>query len=475
MKKALLILSAAAAFCTAKAQTTGTLPPAQQTAIETAILGEMRVSATPGAALAVIGNNRVMYEKWFGRANTLTNQSLNDSTLFQIGSVTKIFTALALLTELKKAGIDVHAPIGDVIKGLSPGLSKLSYHQLLSHTGGLADYWPSPAEGNLGVLAYFQDKGDRLFFARPGEVFSYCNTGFALAGLALEKLSGKPYPDAIGEIILQPLKLNNTTFDFLSVACKSFSAGHMVDPASGKVVPWILNVSSPLVQAAGGLYTNIRDLERFALCLMNNGEMEGVQLFDRNTVGMLSGRYAAGFTMTKSPYSFLCFPDNAYGYGMFSFDYGKSHLKGNIGIASQMTWLMMEPDKKTAIILLSNLQGDMLVGSIRKICEAVLGEKEVPAAIIELDQAESRAITGTYLLHAPDEPNDAGAEVLEKNGRLFFRVPGDEERELSRTGTLEYRFMTPASRLPGEILFERNASGTVRYMRFNWSAWEKVK
>jgi hypothetical protein len=128
-----------------------------------------------------------------------------------------------------------------------------------------------------------------------------------------------------------------------------------------------------------------------------------------------------------------------------------------------------------AVILLSNLQMDMLVNSFKKIFEVVLGETEKPAAGIGLDKAENQDITGSYLLHALDYINESRADISERNGHLFIRFPGEEEMELLRTGLLEYDFTSPASRLPGEILFEKDESGGVGYMRYFWASWEKVK
>ncbi len=471
----ILLLSAFAGSVAILAQTGKTLTPEQQNAIEKAIREEMKESGTPGASMAIINKGEVAYEKWFGTANALTKAPVNEATVFQIGSITKIFTALALITELKKSGIDVQSPVGAIVKGLSPGLSKLTYHQLLTHTGGMTDYWPAPVEGNMDAFTFFKDRDDSLLFAQPGEVFSYSNIGFTLAGLALEKLTGKPYPEAINDIILKPLELNNTTFDFYAVAGGSFSAGHVMNGSNGQAMPFILDVSCPIIQAAGGLYSTIHDMERFAFFLMNQGELDGLQVIDKAVIDLITGRYAERFTQANSPYGLLSFPGNAYGYGIYTFDYGNLKFTGGIGITTQMTYLMVEPEKKSALIVLSNLSMDQPVNSIKSIFEVVMGETGQPAAGSKPDKAEIREITGSYLLHAPDYRNEVTADVLENNGRLVIRLPGADEMELTRTGVLEYSSKSPDGRFPGEILFEKDAAGKIRFMRYNWGAWEKVR
>jgi len=195
----------------------------QITAVENVITEEMKVARIPGAALAIIANNKVVYEKSFGFANSQTRVEMTDTSIFQIASVTKIFTAITLLTELRNANIGFYEPVGTVIQGLSPGLSSVTFHQLLTHTSGLIDY--TNPNDKTEVYDFFKSIGDTILFIEPGRVFSYSNIGYALLGLTIEQLTGKTYPEAVHEAVIMPLKLNNTTFDFLKVACKSFSAG----------------------------------------------------------------------------------------------------------------------------------------------------------------------------------------------------------------------------------------------------------
>ena len=108
--------------------------------IENAINAEMRSTGVPGVALAIIDENQVVLEKGFGLANTLTDLPMSESTLFQIASITKTFTAITILKELKDANIDVHQSIGTVIKGLSPGLSSITFHQYGTPTSILSRF-----------------------------------------------------------------------------------------------------------------------------------------------------------------------------------------------------------------------------------------------------------------------------------------------------------------------------------------------
>lgn len=110
--------------------------------LENAALDELRESNTPGAAVAVVSGNRIVYVKGLGVSNVETGTPVAPEMLFRIGSVTKMFTA-ALLASLAEDGkLKLDEPIGKYVRGLSPKLSQVTSHQLLSGTAGLIDGEP---------------------------------------------------------------------------------------------------------------------------------------------------------------------------------------------------------------------------------------------------------------------------------------------------------------------------------------------
>ncbi|MFO8236244.1 MAG: serine hydrolase domain-containing protein [Bacteroidales bacterium] len=451
-----------------------TLSTQQIASIETIIKEEMIEANMPGSAFGIINQNKVVYEKPFGIANSLTGIPLTDSSIFQIASVTKIFTSLALLTELKKANINVNEPIGDLIKGLSARLSKLTYHQLLTHTSGMVDFIPSPKEYSLDTYTFFKNSGDSLLFTEPGIVFSYSNIGYVLAGLALERISNKPYPQAIQDIIIGPLRLQNTTFDLYKVACRSFSSGHYFNHNLNMMSPYLSHLESPLVQAAGGLFSTIKDLERFAICLINQGELDGKNVFDKDVLLNMSTGYAKHFMASGPYYGFMSYPNNAYGYGLFMFKYGDLGFIGNGGSGSQMTYFIYEPQRKFAMISINNSNSEFLINSFKKIFEVVLGEKELQPTKFYENKLEWKEIAGTYILHNLKAKDESRLEIFEKDGSLYIRFGTSPDIKIDQIGVLTYKFIIPGSRFPLELVFYRNHSGKINYMSHFWRAWEKI-
>lgn len=473
MKKS-LILGQIILCIVANSLNAQTLTLQQKTAIEKTITEEMEAARIPGAALAIINGNEVVYEKSFGLANSLTKVVMTDTTIFQIASVTKIFTALTLLTELNNANIGLHEQVGTVIKGLSPGLSSVTFHQLLSHTGGLIDY---EDRADLSTVSmFFKNVGDTILFTEPGKVFSYSNTGYALISLIIEQLTGKSYPEAIENAVIEPLNLKNTTFDFYKVACSSFSAGHYYDYPRKMVMPSINNFELPLLQAAGGLFSNIQDLERLALCLLNEGKIDGEQVFESDIIDNMSLRHSENFTASApSYYGFLNYPNNAYGYGIFMFDYGDLHFIGNAGAGTQFSYLLIEPEAKFAMIIISNFAFDQLIESFKKIWEVVLNEQEFIPVDLEFDITEWDEITGDYKLPVVNKNIIRSAHISEKENKLYINFNGRGDIELKQIGQMVYRYSFPGSRLPSEISFYRDEYDNIAYLRNVWRTWIKIE
>jgi len=108
--------------------------------LEKTIEAEMKANKTPGAAIAVVSGDRVVYAKGFGKTNAEDGIAITPDTLFRMGSTTKMFTAATIVSLANAGKIKLDAPIGNYIKNLPPTLAALTAHQLLSQTSGLRDF-----------------------------------------------------------------------------------------------------------------------------------------------------------------------------------------------------------------------------------------------------------------------------------------------------------------------------------------------
>ncbi len=110
--------------------------------LEKIALEELQETETPGAAIAVVSGERVVFAKGFGESNIETHAPVKPEMLFRLGAPTKVFTAAALVMLAEEGKIRLDEPIGNYAKGLSPKIAQVTAHQLLTHTAGLKDESP---------------------------------------------------------------------------------------------------------------------------------------------------------------------------------------------------------------------------------------------------------------------------------------------------------------------------------------------
>jgi putative ATP-binding cassette transporter len=140
----------------ASARPAASLPPPGDkdfVEFERVILDELKETGTPGAAVAVIKDGRVVFAKGFGVANIEEGGQITPDTLFRLGSTTKMFTGAAMVTLSEKGRIKLNEPVGKYARGLSPKLAGLTPHQLISNTAGAGDFSAPPPLNDDSALS----------------------------------------------------------------------------------------------------------------------------------------------------------------------------------------------------------------------------------------------------------------------------------------------------------------------------------
>ena len=166
-----------------------------------------------GVSIVVVRGSETLLSKGYGVADVRTGRRMTDSTASRIGSITKVFTAVAIMKLVDRGQVDLDTPIGTYLPGLS--IPPVTIRQALNHTSGLPDsegsamqQWmtdrkPITTEFILGILATQPAR-------TAGAAWAYNNTGFHLLGLVIEKVSGTSYEEFIQREISRPLGLNST-------------------------------------------------------------------------------------------------------------------------------------------------------------------------------------------------------------------------------------------------------------------------
>ena len=189
--------------------------------------GELARLHIPGASIAIVRGERSHLSKALGTANVETGEALRPEMLFRLGSTTKMMTAAALIGLAVEGKIDLNAPIGKYVSGLTPMLAGVTANQLLSHTAGIHDEAPMQGSHDDAALGSgIRAWTDAWFFTAPGKIISYANPGYWVAGYLVEVLTGKPYADAMEERVFRPLGMARTTLRPTMAMTYPLAQGH---------------------------------------------------------------------------------------------------------------------------------------------------------------------------------------------------------------------------------------------------------
>jgi CubicO group peptidase (beta-lactamase class C family) len=183
-------------------------------AVDDLMRNAMRQHPIPGAALAIIRDGRTVKTAAYGIANLEWQTPATPETVFEIGSITKQFTAAAILLLAQEGKLSVDDKISKYLKGTPPGWSAISLRHLLTHTSGLKNYTGLggfEAGRRLTQAQFIAQIAAQPLDFQPGEKWAYCNTGYNLLGYIIENVSGKSYWDFMEQNIFTPLGMSATT------------------------------------------------------------------------------------------------------------------------------------------------------------------------------------------------------------------------------------------------------------------------
>ncbi|MCB1022949.1 MAG: beta-lactamase family protein [Acidobacteria bacterium] len=316
----------------------------QSTKVDEFVTNEMKTSRIPGASLAVIKSGRIIFLKGYGSANLELDVKAVPQTNYLIASVTKSFTAIALMSLWEEGKFDLDDAIGKYLDDLPEHWKPLTIRQLLSHTSGI----PTNLDPESGCKFDFDpDKYTRKNFLQeveclpldfePGTKWKYSSsTGYTLLGSLIEKLSGKTYEVYLIERIFDPLKMHETRMldhdrlkrnraDGYNFEDGEFSNSERLDPV-GEF-------------ASGGLVSTVLDLAKFDAALysariLKRTTLEKMWTNARLNDGTVIESYGLGFGLTP-----------------FKGQKRVGHTGGTPGYSSCYTRFT---EKKISVILLTN-------------------------------------------------------------------------------------------------------------------------
>jgi CubicO group peptidase (beta-lactamase class C family) len=314
----------------------------------------------PGASMAILQNGKPVLKYNYGLVNTETKENTASTTNFNIGSLTKQFTAAAILqlSERKKLSLS------DKIAKFFPDLSKkvaesITIQQLLTHSSGIIDHY-AYADKNLkhahNADVYAAIKNIDSTYFSPGHNYRYSNTAYCLLALVIEKLSGMSYSAYMKKNIFRPLGMVHTTIWNEKETIAEEATGYEYDSASGS-----FKKSGPQenvffsTEGDGGVDTSIDDYLTWFAALQSGKILSAAKIKDARS---------AQFPINKQK-------SLSYGYGWFinesSSPYKVYHSGSNGGFR---TFSFSIPEENFLIVIFSNRTGidlEQLVLEIDKI------------------------------------------------------------------------------------------------------------
>jgi len=415
--------------------------------------------------ILVAEDGKPIYKKAFGYANFTTKQLLNNQTVFELASVSKQFTAMAImqLHEKKKLNYD------DDIKKYFPLIpyDSITVDNLLHHTSGIPEFlqWDekqvdvNQVNYNKDILAAIVKNNPPVNF-KPGEQLAYSNTNYVLLALIVEKVSGMSFADYLGKNIFTPLNMLNTyVYPQRSVSQKleNYAYGYLYDPKTGG---FIINDSIKGnrcqyyfdgVAGPYGISSTTEDLLKWDQALYTD------KLISKEEQGLA---YLPSKLNNGKPAALLGL---AYGFGWLIMP--SNELTGKIymhsgGYPGYMTIISRYPDKNKTIIILTNTYNIISLYQLCTAIENILFGKPfvIPKSLpfqknVLLTPLQMKAVEGVYSL----TPQLKYTITTDQN-QVYAQISGQPKVEIYPESELDFFYTV----VQAKIKFEKDSKGKIK-------------
>jgi CubicO group peptidase (beta-lactamase class C family) len=359
-------------------------------AVDAAVRHELERTKQPGLTLGITDREGTLAVRVYGLADLASRQPVTTDTLFEIGSIGKTFTAVAVLQLVDEGRIDVEARVDHYLPWFAvaqpQGNRPITVGHLLSHTAGIAAGIDATPEAAFQVWSL----RDQPTFSAPGERFHYSNVGYKALGLLLEAVERHPYPEIIRARILDPLAMAATepaiTHDIrarLAVGYEYLHDDRIGHPGAPLAPATWLETDT----ADGSIASNAADMCAFARLILRDGE------------GLLSEQ---AFRLMSSP-KIWAGETAAYGYGLIIREWEGRRLLGHGGgMVGYLAGLQVDPESGLGAVVLQNGMSSNPMAIARAALRLARGAE----AIAETPGDPPDDLAGVY---APDD----GGEPIE--------------------------------------------------------------
>jgi len=232
------------------------------------VFADFTTSGSPGCALGVFRDGKIIYAKGYGLANIEENVAIGPQTVFDIGSTSKQFTATSILLLEKQGKLSVNDEVRKYIPELDGTAQKVTILQMLNHTSGLRDYLVLMELAGISVDSVTTDEDALALISRqkalnfvPGSEYLYSNSGFFLLSLIVKRVSDKSLREFAAENIFAPLEMSHTRYrdDHTALVPNRALAYEEKEKKDG----YALDVSYFEQTGDGAVHTSVEDLQKW--------------------------------------------------------------------------------------------------------------------------------------------------------------------------------------------------------------------
>lgn len=422
-----------------------------QLRLDTLIPAKMQALHIPGVAISVVKDGRVWLAKGYGVADLETGRPIDgERTGFRIASLSKLFTATAVMQLVEAGKLDLHVDIRRYLGDLSLSLEyeePVTLHHLLTHTAGfdlsdIGDAAPTPED--LHPLREWIEKHPQPQVFPPGFAYHYSNFGFALAGYIVERVSGLPFPKYMERRIFQPLGLAFSTFEQPppTWSMSEISRGYHWKKGRYEPLPFDYSQMAP----ANAMISTAEDMARFMLAQLGNGSP---LLTPESQREMHRQQFAA----SPSPFGMAyAFHENRI-YGRRALD----HSGGQLGFSS---YLLLIPELELGIFLSKNRrEGQLHRDIVQVILESVAPGWTNPNLELKPEkEIDTRPYAGLY------RHTGYTHHTFEKMAYALGFLGAQIQIEATGPGTIAVHDQPYVWKLPHEFIHAANGLVTRRFL-----------
>jgi len=362
-----------------------------------------------GGALAVRGKDVVLL-KSYGPGDAARREPLTSASVYNLGSITKQFTAAAILTLEMQGKLSVGDPASKYLSGVPADKAGITLHHLLTHSAGLeSDFAPSdydPVGRDEYVRRALQSK---LLFA-PGTGYEYSNAGYSLLAAIVEIVSGQPYEVYLTERVLKPAGMRETGYKLPKWAPERIAHGYQDGQDWGTILQRIQEPDAPYwtLRGNGGLHTTLTDM------LAWHRALNGDAVLSAEARARYFKPYVAEGPAGQSHY--------AYGWAVSKSERGTAVVQHNGGNGIYVAEFMRFPDED-AMLFVTSTDTTITATPVAGILEHLLfgGKAALPPRVVDVAPDRLAALAGEWRL-----PGGAALVVAAEAGALAVRPRGEE-------------------------------------------------